>query len=187
MNLMYIVTSNIEFSTKNKKLITRIENIKKKFEASKVKVSDNVIRLGDGLYYDNALPYISKDRDVLKKPHDICKIRVNWKKKTFKNMSTEEIINSLKEQYAWNVTVVDAEHTRNKYKNKNEIWVVFDTEEKAKKAMDIFNSLFITAIELDCIEEYKRFKENPEKRPLTFDKLVPNYAELYDAVDNHEI
>jgi len=45
----------------------------------------------------------------------------------------------------------------------------------------------MTAMELDCIEEYKRFKENPEKRPLTFDMLCSNAYELYEQVDNDEL
>lgn len=114
-------------------------------------------------------------------------MRVNWKKKTFEGMSTNEIANQLKEQYGWNITTVDADHTRNKYKNKTDAWVVFDTKEEAERNMKLFNSMFITAIELDAIEEYKRFKENPAKRPLTFDKLVENAYELYEAVDQGEI
>lgn len=187
MNLMYFVTSNEKFNCKNKKIIEKIDILKEKFKKAKIKISDKFVRLKDTFYYDNCLPYISKDRDVLKKPTELCKIYVNWKKRPLNGMTAEEMINTLKPQWGWTISTVDAEHTRNKFKNKSEVWVVFDSEEKAKKAMSLFNSLFITAIELDAIEEYKRFKENPEKRPLTFDKLVPNYAELYDAVDKHEI
>ena len=123
----------------------------------------------------------------MKKSTDVCNIRVNWKGTNFTGMTTDEICNKLKVQYGWNVTLVDKEHTRNKFKNKNVCWVVFDTEEQAKDALRHFNSMFMTAIELDCIEEYKRFKLNPEKRPLTFDKLVDNAYELYEMVDNGEI
>ena len=187
MNLMYFVLSDEKFSCKNKKIANKIESLKEKFKKTKIKISDKFTKLNNTFYYNNCLPYMSKDRDVLKKPTELCKIYVNWKKKPLNGMTTEEIISTLKPQWGWTISTVDAEHTRNKFKNKNDLWVVFDSEAKAKEAMQTFNSLFITAIELDAIEEYKRFKENPEKRPLTFDKLVPNYAELYDAVDNHEI
>ena len=187
MNLMYFVMSDEKFNCKNKKIIEKITGLKDKLKKSKLKISDKFIKLHNTFYYNNCLPYLSKDRDVLKKPSELCKIYVNWKKKPLGDMSVNEMIATMKPQWGWTISTVDAEHTRNKFKNKSDLWVVFDTEEKAKKAMDVFNSLFITAIELDAIEEYKRFKENPEKRPLTFDKLVPNYAELYDAVDNHEI
>ena len=76
---------------------------------------------------------------------------------------------------------------RNKYKNKSTVWVVFDTEKKAKQAMEVFNSMFITAMEQDTVDEYKRFKESPEKRILSFDKILPTAYDLYEAVDKGEM
>ena len=187
MNLMYAVLNNQEVKFKNKKISNKVLQLKEKVKKSKIKISEKVTKLGNTFYYNNCLPYIPKDRDVLKKPNDLCSIRVNWKKQPLGTMTIEEAVNSLKEQWGWNVSTVDADHTRNKFKNKADAWIVFDTKEKAEEAMNLFNSLFITAIELDAIEEYRRFKENPEKRPLTFDKQIPNYGELYDMVDNHEI
>lgn len=187
MNLMYIALSSATFKNKNNTLVNKVNKLREKLKTNKIKVENKSTKLGNTHYYNNVLPLISKDRDVLKKPNGVCKIRVNWKKKSFSGLSTNEIAEQLKEQYGWNVTTVDADHTRNKFKNKDDIWVVFDTKEEAKKNMDLFNSMFMTAIELDAIEEYKRFKENPAKRPLTFDKLVENAYELYEAVDNGEL
>ena len=79
-------------------------------------------------------------------------------------ISTIDNINNanteLKDQWGWTIVTVDAEHQRNKYKNKSTAWVIFDTEEKAKTYMNLFNKMFITAIEWDAIEEYKKFKKN---------------------------
>lgn len=187
MNLMYAIMSADESKIKNKKISSKLKKLKDTLKESKLKVNDKCIKRGDTFYYENCLPLINKDRDVLTKPSDICKIMVNWKNKKFAGLTTDEIVKELKTQYAWSTTIVDSDHTRNKFKNKEIYWVVFDTEELAKKAMRIFNSLFMTAIEIDCIEEYKKFKENPEKRPLTFDKLVSNAYDLYEMVDNNEL
>ena len=187
MNLMYFVLSSAKFTNKNNKLVTKVELLRENLKKEKFKVTDKFTKLGDTYYYNNAIPNITKERDVLVKPNSICNIRVNWKKKPFTGLSTSEAYEQLKQQYGWCVTTVDAEHTRNKYKNKTIAWVIFDTESEAKRNMSIFNSMFITAIEWDAIEEYRRFKQNPSKRPLTFDQLVENYAELYDMVDKHEI
>lgn len=46
--------------------------------------------------------------------------------------------------------------------------------------------MFRTAIEQDAIDEYKHFKQNPMKRPLTYDKLIDNAYDLYDLVDRGE-
>lgn len=186
MNLMYVIVNNLEYTNKNNTLLNRVNNLKLKIKKDKVKFSNNSVKIGDIHYYNNVLPLISKDRDVLKKPIDVCKMSVNWEKKAFKNMSTDDILKELKTQWGWSTTIVDAEHTRNKFKNKELLWVVFDTKEEAEQKMKLFNSMFITAIEQDCINEYKRFKENPDKRILTFDKLVENAYELYEAVDNNE-
>lgn len=187
MNLMYAIMSSDDSKIKNKKISSKLKKLKDKVKNAKIKISDKYTKLGDTFYYDNCLPLISKDRDVLHKPSDICKMMINWKRKTFTGLSTEEIMKQLKPQYGWSTTIVDAEHTRNKFKNKQMYWIIFDTEEQAKNALKVFNSLFLTAIELDCIEEYRKFKQNPEKRPLTFDKLVSNAYDLYEMVDNGEL
>lgn len=187
MNLMSFVLSTEEYNIKNKNIVRRIDKAKKAVKDEKLKIKKLSKKIGDVFYCDNYLPLISEDRDILKKSTDICSIRVNWKNLSFENMTTDEIVKELKPQFAFNITIVDREHTRNKFKNKSVCWVVFDTKEQAKKALQIFNSMFITAIELDCIEEYKRFKLNPEKKPLTFDKLVENAYELYEQVDKGEI
>jgi len=187
MNFMYAISSNSEFLSKDKKILARVEKAREKFLKSKIKIESNFIKLGETNYYYNGLPNVPKERDVLKKPDGVCCIRVNWKKKSFEGKSTDEIYKELKPQYGWNIVTVDAEHSRNKFKNKSVSWAVFDTEEKAQQALTLFNSLFMTAMELDCIEEYKRFKENPEKRPLTFDMLCSNAYELYEQVDNDEL
>lgn len=187
MNYMSIILGEREIPKNNKKLSTTIENLKQVIKKAKVKISKTFTKLGDTLYYDNCLPHVPASRDVLKKPDGVCPIRVNWKKKNFEGMSTDEICNCLKQQYGWCVAVVDEDHTRNKFKNKTIAWVVFDTEEEAKRNMILFNKLFFTAIEKDTVEEYKKFKQNPEKRILSFDKLVPNAYELYDKIDKGEL
>ena len=45
----------------------------------------------------------------------------------------------------------------------------------------------MTAIEQDCVEEYRKFKQNPDKRILSFDKLVDNAYDLYEQVDKGEL
>ena len=184
MNLMDAVINNLEYCGKNKTIKEKVTNLQKRIKKEKAKFSDKNVLLGNMHYYNNCLPIVNKDRDVLRKPEDSCKVYVNWKKKPFTGLSTSEVMANLKEQWGWSVTTVDANHTRNNFKNKEELYVVFDTFEEAEKMRKLFNAMFITAIELDCIEEYKRFKENPEKRILSFDKLVSNAYELYEDVDN---
>ena len=53
--------------------------------------------------------------------------------------------------------------------------------------MELFNKLFMTAIEQDCVDEYKKFKLNPDKRVLSFDKQIDNAYELYELVDKGEL
>ena len=36
-------------------------------------------------------------------------------------------------------------------------------------------------------QEYKKFKQNPDKRILSFDKLVDNAYDLYEQVDKGEL
>jgi hypothetical protein len=184
MNLMYAAQNNI--ITNNPKINVKIENLMKLIEDKNLRFTSKYSKLGDVFYYENALPIIGKNRDVLTKPTDVCKIYLNWNRKNFSNLNTEEIVNSLHQQYGWSLTTVDADHKRNKFKNKSDIWVLFDSEEEAEEYRKYFNKMFITALEWDTIEEYKRFKENPEKRPLTFDQQTPNAYELYEAVDNGE-
>lgn len=186
MNLMISVITD-KHPVKDQRFVKKVEDLRKEFKASKFKVEEEFTTLGTTHYYYNGLPYVSEARDVLKKPEGICQIRVNWKKKSFEGMTNNQILNALKPQWGWNLTIVDAEHSRNKFKNKEVCWVVFDTEEKAQKSMDLFNKMFMTAIEQDAINEYKKFKESPDKRPLTFDRLINNYAELYEAVDKGEL
>ena len=93
----------------------------------------------------------------------------------------------LPEHWGWSISVVDGNYKRNKYKNKTDMWVVFDTEEKAEEAIKLFNKMFYTEIELDTIDEYKKFIKSPEKRVLSFDQIVPNAYELYDEVDKHTL
>ena len=98
-----------------------------------------------------------------------------------------EIYDQLKPQYGFCISIVDKDYTRNNFKNREFVWVVFDSEKTALKNMRLFNKMFRTAIEQNAIDEYKRFKQNPMKRPLTYDKLVDNAYDLYDMVDRGEI
>lgn len=185
MNLMHVILSSPDATVKSKKYGARERVIKGRelLNKYKIKIDTEYIKLGDTLYFHNHLPKIVKARDVLTKPQQVCKIRINWKKK---NLTSDQYM-QLKEQYGWITTVVDSEHTRNNYKNKSTIWVVFDSENKAKQAMETFNMMFITAMEQDAVDEYKRFKESPDKRILSFDKILPGAYDLYEAVDKGEM
>lgn len=188
MNLMAVVLEEKKLTAKNsKKFNTKIENLKAIVKKEKIKISKTIKKLGNSMYCVNALPYVSPSRDVLIKPDVVCSIRVNWKKKSFAGMPTSEAIKELKEQWCWYTQTVDEEHSRNKFKNKETICVVFDTKEAAERNMQIFKEMFMTAIEQDCVEEYKKFKESPDKRVLSFDKLVDNAYELYEKVDKGEL
>lgn len=184
MNLMYAALNDVMF--KNEKVNIKVNDLKKFIKDKNIKFTTSYTKIGDILYYKNCLPSIGKNRDVLIKPTDVCKIYLNWNNKNLTGLPTDEVLKLLKEQYGWSFSTVDADHKRNKYKNKSFSWVVYDSKEEAEESMKLFNSMFITAIEWDTIEEYKRFKENPEKRQLTFDQQVPNAYELYEAVDNGE-
>ena len=181
--MQIIQTSDTTHKLKKYGAQQKIIKGKELLEKYKLKIDSDYIKLGNILYFYNHLPKIVKTRDVLTKPQVVCKIRVNWKKKAL----TSDQYLKLKEQYGWTAVVVDSEHTRNNYKNKTIIWVIFDSENKAKQAMEVFNTMFITAMEQDAIDEYKKFKENPEKRILSFDKILPGAYDLYEAVDNGEI
>lgn len=188
MNFMTIILNEKVLTAKNKKIASKLDVVKDIVKKEKLKISKTIKKIGNSMYCLNAMPYISADRDVLKKPDEVCSIRINWKQKTFEGMTTDQIMNELKPQWCWYTTVVDEEHTRNKFKNKDIICAVFDSKEEAEKSLNAFNAMFLTAIEQDCIEEYKRFKQNPDKRPLTFDKIIGQRAyELYEQVDNGDI
>jgi len=185
MNLMHTILASPTATVKSKKYGARdkVEKGRALLNKYRLKVSDEYVKLGETPYFYNCLPKIAKTRDVLTKPLQVCKIRVNWKRK----ICTPDEYLQLKEQYGWTTVIVDSEHTRNKYKNKNIVWVIFDSEKRALQAMEAFNSMFITAMEQDAIDEYKKFKENPEKRVLSFDKILPGAYDLYEAVDKGQV
>lgn len=185
MNLQYLLLNDkktIDDVFLNKALDRAADFIKN----NKVKFTDKKTMLGEMGYYHNALPIIPDSRDLLVKPNGIVNMRVNWKKEDFGDKTTDEICQELKLQYGFNVSIVDKGYTRNNFKNKETVWVVFDTLASAEKNLAAFNKMFRTAIEQDAIDEYKRFKQNPKKRPLTYDKLVANAYDLYDLVDQGE-
>ncbi len=181
MNLMYYLVNDKPLKTTDKNLKIQFKELKEKFSKEKLKISTKSKRIKNCLYFLNCLPYIDENRDVLTKSFTICRTRINWKDIAITD--TKDIDKLLPEQYGWNISVVDKEHTRNNYKNKEVYWIVFDKKEKAEKALSNFNLMFRTAIEQDCIDEYKHFKQNPAKRPLTFNAIIPNAYDLYDLVD----
>ncbi len=185
MNFQYLLLNDKK--TSNAKLNAILKNTADIIKEKRIKFTDKKVILGDIGYYCNALPIIPESRDILKKATDICTMRVNWRKKAFEGMSADEIAKELKLQYGFCITIVDKDHTRNNYKNKECVWVVFDSELTALRNLNIFNSMFRTAAEQNAIDEYKRFKQNPMKRPLTYDKVIDNAYELYDLVDSGEI
>lgn len=185
MNLQYLLL-NDKKTTDNIYLNKALDSAAEFVKNNKIKFTDKKIMLGEMGYYHNALPVLPEARDLLLKPTCIVNMRVNWKKESFDGMSVDEISNALKLQYGFNVSIVDKGYTRNNYKNKETVWVVFDTLKAAEKNLTAFNKMFRTAIEQDAIDEYKRFKQNPKKRPLTYHKLVPNAYDLYDLVDQGE-
>ena len=181
MNFMHVILSSKRCD--DDKINKKLDYIDQKIKTDKIKITNNFTKIGNSIYYLNCLPVISDKRDVLKKPNGIINIRINWKNKDFGDISTNEICNQLKLQYGWCVSTVDVEHTRNNFKNKEVVWVIFDNKDTAEKYMRVFNLMFRTAIEQDAIDEYRRFKQNPTKRVLTFDKLIENAHELYEEVD----
>lgn len=190
MNFQYLLINNKK--TDNAKINNFLNGVAEEIKCSKIKLSDKKIMLGDMGYYNNCLPIIPESRDLLKKASNICKIYVNWKKEDLSNFNlTYPNLNSfifpLKEQYGFCISIVDKDYTRNNFKNREFVWVVFNSKNKAEQAMKLFNKMFRTAIEQNAIDEYKKFKQNPMKRPLTYDKLVDNAYELYDMVDRGEI
>lgn len=181
MNLMYYVFNDEVLKTKDTYFKNQINILKEKVIKEKIKLAKKYKKIKSSLYYLNGLPLIDKSRDVLNKSFEVCKIRVNWKDVTITDPAKIDKI--LPEQYGWNISVVDKEHTRNNYQNKEVYWVVFDKKEKAEKALKDFNMMFRTAIEQDCIDEYKHYKQNPSKRILTFNNIISNAYDLYDMVD----
>ena len=186
MNFQYMLLNNKKF-TNDRKLNKELADIAEEISINKIKFTEKKFVYNEMCYYHNALPIIPESRDVLKKPISICNMRVNWKKEKFEGLSPDEISTKLKLQYGFCITIVDKEHTRNNFKNKECVWVVFDSEKIALKNLYTFNKMFRTAIEQNCIDEYKKFKQNPMKRPLTYDKLVENAYELYARVDRGEL
>lgn len=181
MNLMYYLMNNKDIKTNDKNVKRHFAELKEKFTTSKIKIATKSKHIGNCTYFLNCLPFVDKNRDVLNKSFNVCKVRVNWKNI---NITDPSMIDSLlPEQYGFNIHIVDAGYARNNYQNKETYWVVFDKKEKAEKALLYFNEMFFTAIEQDCVEEYKRFKQNPAKRPLTFNALLANAYDLYDLVD----
>lgn len=185
MNFQFLLLNNKK--TDNTKLNMYLDKVAEEIKTTKIKLSDKKVILGDTGYYHNCLPIIPESRDLLKKASTVCPIRVNWKKEDYDNLTPSEIYNSLKPQYGFCISIVDKDYTRNNYKNKEFVWVVFDSLKVAEKNMKLFNKMFRTSIEQNAIDEYKRFKQNPMKRPLTYDKLVDNAYDLYDMVDRGEI
>ena len=187
MNFQFLLLNNKK--TDNAKINTFLDKVAEEIKTTKIKLSDKKVILGDMGYYQNCLPIIPESRDLLKKAANVCKIYVNWKKEDLSEYDFSKITYPfpLKEQYGFCISIVDKDYTRNNYKNREFAWVVFNSEATATKAMKLFNKMFRTAIEQNAIDEYKRFKQNPMKRPLTYDKLVDNAYELYDMVDRGEI
>ena len=185
MNFQFLLLNDKK--TDNAKLNGYLDKVAEEIKSTKIKLSDKKVMLGDMGYYHNCLPIIPESRDLLKKASNICPIRVNWKKEAFEGLTSNEIYSLLKPQYGFCISIVDKDYTRNNYKNREFAWIVFDSEKSAEKNMRLFNKMFRTAIEQNAIDEYKRFKQNPMKRPLTYDKLVDNAYELYDMVDRGEI
>lgn len=185
MNFQYLLLNDKK--TDNAKLNVYLDKVAEEIKSTKIKLSDKKIMLGDMGYYHNCLPIIPESRDLLKKASNICPMRVNWKKEAFEGLTSNEIYDLLKPQYGFCISIVDKDYTRNNFKNREFAWIVFDNEKSAEKNMKLFNKMFRTAIEQNAIDEYKRFKQNPMKRPLTYDKLVDNAYELYDMVDRGEI
>lgn len=187
MNLQYLLL-NDKKTVDDVYLNGQLERIAEKIKERKIKFTEKKIMLGEVGYYRNALPVVPESRDLLSKTSQIVNIRVNWKRKDFGDMSIAEICETeLPLQYGFCITLVDKDYTRNNFKNKESVWVIFDSLNKATLYLEMFNSMFRTAIEQNAIDEYKRFKQNPMKRPLTYDKLIDNAYELYDAIDNGEI
>lgn len=190
MNFQFLLLNNKK--TDNAKLNNYLDKVAEEIKSTKIKLSDKKVMLGDMGYYNNCLPIIPESRDLLKKASNVCKMYVNWKKEDLSGFNlTHPNLNSfvfpLREQYGFCISIVDKDYTRNNFKNREFAWVVFNSQATAEKAMRLFNKMFRTAIEQNAIDEYKRFKQNPMKRPLTYDKLVDNAYELYDMVDRGEI
>lgn len=185
MNLQCLLV-NDKKTENNTRLNNTLQELADEIKANKIELSEKKTILGDMSYYRNCLPIIPEERDLLKKPTSLCQIRVNWKKEPFEGMDSFQISEQLKVQYGFCIDIVDTGYTRNNFKNKESAWIVFDSENSANKNLRIFNKMFRTAIEQNAIDEYKKFKQNPMKRPLTYDKLVDNAYELYDLVDRGE-
>ena len=159
MNLQYLLL-NDKKTIDDVYLNGQLERIAEKIKTRKIKFTEKKIMLGEIGYYRNALPVVPESRDLLNKTSQIVNMYVNWKKQDFGDMSIREICeNELSMQYGFCISLVDKDYTRNNFKNKESVWVVFDTLPKATLYLETFNSMFRTAIEQNAIDEYKRFKE----------------------------
>ena len=184
MNFMHLAMSKT--FTKDPKMNKKIENLIFKLNDTKYTFADHPIDKGNGFYYNNALPIVSANRDVLEKDKEVCKMWVNWGGTGCG--CTYDLVNNYNAQYGFKVITVDAGYKRNKYQNKESAWVVYNTADEAINAMKFFNSFFLTALEIDAINEYKKCKQSPDKRPLTFDQVIgPSVYDLYEQVDNNEL
>lgn len=186
MNLMYLAL-NPDSKLKDEKYNVKLQALKDSLKKSKIKISSKYVKVGNGLYYKNCLPMITETRDLLNKPTAPCKMWVNWKGEKFTGLTTDDVTKKVPESWGFVISVVDAGYKRNKYKNRTDMWVVFNTEKECRSAMALFNKMFYTEIELDTIDEYKKFIKSPEKRVLSFDQIVPNAYELYDEVDKNTL
>lgn len=183
MNLLEKVLGKKDVTKLDKDLQFKYKNLQDQIQNKDIEISPIFEKLGKNIYYRNVLPLITEDRDVLKRPETICKIFINFDKQSFDNPKVNEIIEKIPEYWGWLVTTVDKEHTRNNFKNKEVFWVVFDSKERCEYNFKYFNMMFRTAIEQDAIDEYRKFKKNPDKRILTFDQIINNAYDLYDLVD----
>ncbi len=186
MNMMSDVLVSLDkVVSADEMLMPKIARARAAVLKNKIKFTDSWRVFHGNHYYVNALPIVSEHRDVLKKSNSCCQMRINWKNKPVqldKPLSPD----MLKPQWGWVVETVDVEHTRNNFRNKETFWCVYDTETKAMRYLEVFNMMFRTCLEQDTIDEYKRFKQKPEKRPLTYDKILSTAHELYAMVDRGE-
>ena len=104
-----------------------------------------------GIYYYNALPVISEDRDVYKKLFNIGTIKVNW---DHLQGDVNEVYNQLETQYFVSIQVCDKDYTKVKFVNQEVILIVYSNEEKLKKDIAFYNRCFKT------IEEQNKEKDS---------------------------
>ena len=130
MNLMYAALNNV--MSKNPKINVKIKQLQQKIKDEHIKFTDNFKKMRGLIYFDEGLPIIGKCRDVLKKPEDICTLHMIFdRKEDLSKVSVEDALKRFTTKYAWCIHTVDADHKRNKYKNKTIAWVMFDSLEEA--------------------------------------------------------